>query len=33
MLKNYKDEEMRREFYTFGLTYSIVRSLEQLKSI
>jgi hypothetical protein len=30
MLKNYKDEDMKREFYLNQVRYSIFRSLEQL---
>lgn len=30
MLRDYKDEDMKREYYMMQLTHSIVRSFEQL---
>lgn len=33
MLKDYKDEQMKRDFYMKQLEQSIYRSLEQLRSI
>ncbi len=33
MLKNYKDEDMKRDFYMNHLKYSIIKSLEQLNLI
>ena len=33
MLKDYKDEDMKREFYMNQLKYSIFKSLEQLSLI
>lgn len=33
MLRDYKDDDMKRDFYTSQLKYSILRSLEQLNLI
>lgn len=33
MLRDYKDEDMKREFYMGMLSYSVFKSLEQLSIV